>query len=97
MPKLGLMLVGWGGNNGSTLTAGILANRGALCWETKEGVHQANYVGSFTQKAAIKVGYRKDQEGRLRDVHKTVRDLVPLVEPNDIEVTGWDISALDLF
>jgi len=26
IPKLGLMLVGWGGNNGSTLTAGILAN-----------------------------------------------------------------------
>lgn len=27
-PKnLGIMLVGWGGNNGTTLTAGILANK----------------------------------------------------------------------
>lgn len=27
VPKLGIMLVGWGGNNGTTLTAGILANK----------------------------------------------------------------------
>ncbi|KAJ4962413.1 hypothetical protein NE237_022352 [Protea cynaroides] len=26
-PKLGVMLVGWGGNNGSTLTAGVIANQ----------------------------------------------------------------------
>jgi len=29
------MLVGWGGNNGSTLTAGIMANRQNLSWRTK--------------------------------------------------------------
>jgi hypothetical protein len=27
VPKLGVMLVGWGGNNGTTLTGGILANK----------------------------------------------------------------------
>ncbi|KAG9151759.1 hypothetical protein Leryth_002047 [Lithospermum erythrorhizon] len=27
VPKLGVMLVGWGGNNGSTLTGGVIANR----------------------------------------------------------------------
>ncbi len=27
VPKLGVMLVGWGGNNGTTLTAGILASK----------------------------------------------------------------------
>ncbi|KAL0736198.1 hypothetical protein Bca4012_012408 [Brassica carinata] len=27
VPKLGVMLVGWAGNNGSTLTAGVIANR----------------------------------------------------------------------
>jgi len=26
------MLVGWGGNNGSTLTAGILANKYNVAW-----------------------------------------------------------------
>jgi myo-inositol-1-phosphate synthase len=29
------MLVGLGGNNGSTFTAGILANRKGLSWATK--------------------------------------------------------------
>jgi len=38
IPKLGLMLVGWGGNNGSTITAGILANKNNLEWETKSGM-----------------------------------------------------------
>jgi myo-inositol-1-phosphate synthase len=48
IPKLGLMLVGWGGNNGSTLTAGILANKHKLTWRTKQGEMSANYYGSFT-------------------------------------------------
>nr|CAD7605682.1 unnamed protein product [Timema genevievae] len=43
LPKLGLMLVGWGGNNGSTLTAAILANKLHLTWETKEGPRSADW------------------------------------------------------
>ncbi len=39
VPKLGVMLVGWGGNNGSTVTACILANKLGVTWRTKEGVH----------------------------------------------------------
>ena len=39
VPKLGLMLVGLGGNNGSTVAAGIIANRDKLTWETKEGMY----------------------------------------------------------
>ncbi|EMD49528.1 L-myo-inositol-1-phosphate synthase, putative, partial [Entamoeba histolytica KU27] len=27
IPKMGLMMIGWGGNNGTTVTAGILANK----------------------------------------------------------------------
>jgi myo-inositol-1-phosphate synthase len=42
------MLVGLGGNNGSTFTAGILANRKNLTWATKQGESQANFFGSFT-------------------------------------------------
>ena len=34
VPKLGIMLIGWGGNNGSTLTAGLIANRENMKWET---------------------------------------------------------------
>jgi myo-inositol-1-phosphate synthase len=38
VPKLGLMLVGLGGNNGSTVATGIVANRDGISWETKEGM-----------------------------------------------------------
>jgi len=31
------MLVGLGGNNGSTLVAGVLANKQKLSWEAKNG------------------------------------------------------------
>ena len=37
VPRLGCMLVGWGGNNGSTLTASVLANKLKVEWRTKEG------------------------------------------------------------
>jgi hypothetical protein len=37
VPRLGVMLVGWGGNNGSTLTAAVLANRLRLSWSTRTG------------------------------------------------------------
>lgn len=37
VPKLGIMLVGWGGNNGTTFTAGLLANKLKLSWFTKRG------------------------------------------------------------
>lgn len=48
VPKLGLMLVGLGGNNGSTLVAGILANKRKMQWETKQGRVSANFYGSLT-------------------------------------------------
>lgn len=48
VPKLGVMLVGLGGNNGSTLVAGILANKHKLQWEAKCGTMNANFYGSFT-------------------------------------------------
>lgn len=35
VPKVGVMLVGLGGNNGSTVVAGILANQHGLTWNTK--------------------------------------------------------------
>lgn len=37
VPRLGVMLVGWGGNNGTTVTAAVLANRLRLSWMTKTG------------------------------------------------------------
>jgi len=42
------MLVGLGGNNGSTFTAGLLANKKGLTWMTKAGEMKSNFYGSFT-------------------------------------------------
>ncbi|KAI9878876.1 MAG: Myo-inositol-1-phosphate synthase, partial [Pleopsidium flavum] len=54
--KVGMMLVGWGGNNGSTVTAGIIANRRGLVWDTREGQRTANYYGSVVMGSTMKLG-----------------------------------------
>ena len=73
VPKLGVMLVGLGGNNGSTFTAGVLANRKNLTWETKNGEVSANFYGSFTQSATTHVGFKfNEQNGELSDVFKPI-------------------------
>lgn len=98
VPKLGVMLVGWGGNNGTTLTAGLLANKRNLTWRTKTGIQKANFFGSMTQSVTTKVGVKfNEKTNEVSDVFKIVKDLVPLVEPTDLEITGWDISDMNLY
>jgi len=92
-PKLGLMLVGWGGNNGSTVTAGILANKNKMEWETKNGTQKANYFGSVTQAATCRLG---GSGPASTDVHVPFSSLLPMVSPNDMVIGGWDISAMNL-
>ena len=46
IPRVGCMLVGWGGNNGSTLTASVLANKLNISWRTKDGVKVSKYIYS---------------------------------------------------
>ena len=43
VPRVGCMLVGWGGNNGSTVTATVLANKLKIEWRTKDGI-KVNYA-----------------------------------------------------
>ena len=50
-----MMLVGLGGNNGTTVTAGILANKRGLKWETKEGPRESNYYGSVVMGSTMKL------------------------------------------
>jgi myo-inositol-1-phosphate synthase len=92
VPKLGLMLVGWGGNNGSTLTASIIANRKGLSWETRRGVQKANYFGSLFLSSTTKIGV--DEQGE--DVNVPLNKLLPMANPNDLTLGGWDISSLNL-
>lgn len=92
VPKTGLMLVGWGGNNGSTLTAGIIANRDSLKWETKFGTQTSNYYGSVILASTTKIGIDANGE----DVFVPIKDLLPFCNPNDLVIGGWDISGLNL-
>lgn len=91
-PKTGLMLVGLGGNNGTTLVGAILANKNKLSFENKDGTVEANYYGSVTQSSTIKLGV--DASGN--DVYAPFNLVLPFVHPNDLVVGGWDISKLPL-
>jgi len=98
VPKIAVMLVGLGGNNGSTFTAGILANKKKQSWETKRGVEHPNFHGSFTQSATTHVGYQfNEKTNQLQDVFKPVKDIMPMVNPIDFEISGWDISNLNMY
>ena len=97
LPKLGVMLVGLGGNNGSTLVASLLAHKHGVSWESKNGVHTPNYFGSFTQCATSKVGVKKLAKGGIEDVYKPIKEFLPTVAPTDFDVTGWDISSANMF
>ncbi|XP_061457555.1 inositol-3-phosphate synthase 1 [Rhineura floridana] len=91
VPKLGVMLVGWGGNNGTTVTAAVLANKLGLSWMTKTGQKRANYYGSLLQASTVRLG-----NGPSGEVYVPFRNLLPMVHPNDILFDGWDISSMNL-
>ncbi|CAG7723535.1 unnamed protein product, partial [Allacma fusca] len=42
VPRVGFMIVGWGGNNGTTFTGMILANKHNLTWNTKRGAQKSD-------------------------------------------------------
>ena len=87
------MLVGWGGNNGSTLTATVLANRHNISWNTRDGVQVPNYIGSLVRASTLRLGNDPDTG---KDVNVPLADMVPMIHPNDFVLGGWDISSLAL-
>lgn len=89
--KVGMMLVGLGGNNGTTITGGILANKHGITWMSKTGLKTPNYFGSITQAATCRVGNYKGEE-----IHVPFKGLLPMVHPNDFVIGGWDISSMNL-
>ncbi|KAI0046456.1 Myo-inositol-1-phosphate synthase [Auriscalpium vulgare] len=89
VPKTGLMMVGWGGNNGTTLTATIVANKHNISWHNKSTVQQPNYIGSLLRASTIRLGL--DADGK--DIYAPLSDLLPMVHPNDLVLGGWDISG----
>ena len=86
------MLVGIGGNNGTTLVATILANRHNIAWHTKSTIQRPNYIGSLLRASTIRLGL--DATGK--DVYAPLSELLPMVHPNDLVLGGWDISGVPL-
>ncbi|MBW0468764.1 hypothetical protein O181_008479 [Austropuccinia psidii MF-1] len=93
VPQTGLMLVGWGGNNGTTLTATVLANKHNISWHTRDGIQTPNYIGSLVRASTLRLG--TDPETG-KDVHIPFSDILPMVHPNDLVLGGWDISGMPL-
>ncbi|KAF7881289.1 hypothetical protein EAF00_011962 [Botryotinia globosa] len=93
IPKTGMMLVGWGGNNGTTVTAGIIANRRGLSWATREGTREHNYYGSVVMGSTTKLGTNAKTGD---DVNIPFHKALPMVHPNDLVIGGWDISGFNL-
>eukprot|EP00978_Attheya_sp_CCMP212_P028264 scaffold97246_cov51-Attheya_sp.AAC.1 len=85
--SVGILLVGIGGANGTTLLSGILANRHGLKWRGPRGEHMsANYFGCITQLDERGdhggVGYRNKVKG--------------LADASMAAVGGWDIRPSKL-
>ncbi|CAF1011429.1 unnamed protein product [Adineta steineri] len=91
--RTGVMLVGWGGNNGSTFTGATIANRDNITWMRKEGEQFPNYYGSLTQSTTIRIG--SNNEGK--EVHIPFNTILPMLHPNDIIIGGWDINDANLY
>lgn len=89
--KVGLLMVGFGGNNGSTILGGIIANREKMEWNTKKGLQKANMYGSMTQCSSMKVADSEDGE-----VYMRLNEVIPMVRPEDLVIDGWDINSEDL-
>lgn len=92
VPKTGVMIIGLGGNNGSTLVGGVIANREGITWRTARGIQRPNYYGSVTQASTITLG--TDQNGD--DCNIAFKDILPMANPNQIIFGGWDINNADL-
>ncbi|EKX54361.1 hypothetical protein GUITHDRAFT_91609 [Guillardia theta CCMP2712] len=92
VPRVGAMFVGWGGNNGTTVTASIIANRHGIVWNKKEGEVRSNYFGSLTQSSTIRIGNNECGD----NVYIPFKNLLPMVNPNDLVIGGWDICSTPL-
>lgn len=70
----------------------MLANKLGLSWETKDGFVNANYYGSITQSSTLCLGL--DEQGK--QIYLPLNQLLPMVNPNDLIIHGWDISSVNL-
>lgn len=92
-PKLGVLMVGLAGNNGSTLLGTIYAYKNNLTWDTYSGRHNTNFLGSMSQYGDIPVGFNTCGN----HIYKPIKQLCDFVDVSDIVVGGWDIDSCDIY
>jgi myo-inositol-1-phosphate synthase len=63
-----------------------------MTWNTKEGTTKANYWGSLIMASTVKLG----NDARGNSVSTPIRNMLPMVNPNDIVWGGWDINGMNL-
>ena len=93
VPKTGVMIIGLGGNNGTTCVAGALANKHNISWQTKDGTQVANYWGSLLLASTTKLGIHATTG---HPIYTPLSNMLPLLHPNDIVWGGWDINSMNL-
>jgi myo-inositol-1-phosphate synthase len=91
--RTGVMIVGLGGNNGSTFLASSLAHHTQMSWPTKHGEQQADFYGSIAEFGTLPVG--RDTEGHIKYV--PFKSLMDSVSVDSIVISGWDISSMNMY
>lgn len=88
--KVGVMIVGLGGNNGTTLLAGLMAQRSDITWNASRSV---KYFGSMSQYGSVHIGY--DATGKPHS--RLFKDIGDMYNPEDIVIGGWDICIDNMY
>jgi myo-inositol-1-phosphate synthase len=91
--KLGVMIIGLAGNNGSTLTAGVIGYQRNLNWEDKNGTHSVDFLGSLYQYGSTNIGFYQDG----KPYSKLLRNIVDMKRIDDLVIGGWDIISSNLY
>jgi myo-inositol-1-phosphate synthase len=91
--KLGVMIVGLGGNNGVTFTISVLSNQLKKQWKNKNGTHTPTFFGSLSQFGSVHIGYDENKKPHS----KLYKEMLNMYDINDIIISGWDIVKDDLY
>ena len=91
--RLGVMMVGLGGNNGTTLTAGLIAKSKNISWSNKNGEHTVDFLGSISQFGSVHIGYDKNNQPHS----KLFKDMSDMYNPEQIVIGGWDICGDNMY
>ncbi|CAG0920302.1 unnamed protein product [Notodromas monacha] len=69
LAKVGLLMFGWCSDNGSTLTATLMANQNWILWRSQTANQLANFLGSLLLSSTVSVGSsraaKSDSSGRI--------------------------------